>query len=30
MSDTPTEPRRRPPALGEHDDELRAWLATDD
>jgi crotonobetainyl-CoA:carnitine CoA-transferase CaiB-like acyl-CoA transferase len=29
MSDTPTEPRRRPPALGEHDDELRAWLATD-
>jgi crotonobetainyl-CoA:carnitine CoA-transferase CaiB-like acyl-CoA transferase len=29
MSDTPTEPRRRPPELGEHDDELRAWLATD-
>jgi crotonobetainyl-CoA:carnitine CoA-transferase CaiB-like acyl-CoA transferase len=29
MSDTPTEPRRRPPALGEHDDELRAWLAAD-
>jgi crotonobetainyl-CoA:carnitine CoA-transferase CaiB-like acyl-CoA transferase len=29
MSDTPTEPRRRPPALGEHDDELRAWLAPD-
>jgi crotonobetainyl-CoA:carnitine CoA-transferase CaiB-like acyl-CoA transferase len=26
MSGTPTEPRRRPPALGEHDDELRAWL----
>jgi crotonobetainyl-CoA:carnitine CoA-transferase CaiB-like acyl-CoA transferase len=29
MSDTPTEPRRRPPSLGEHDDELRAWLAPD-
>jgi crotonobetainyl-CoA:carnitine CoA-transferase CaiB-like acyl-CoA transferase len=29
MSDTPTEPRRRPPALGEHDDELRAWLEAD-
>jgi crotonobetainyl-CoA:carnitine CoA-transferase CaiB-like acyl-CoA transferase len=26
MSGTPTEPRRRPPALGEHEDELRAWL----
>ena len=26
MSDTPPEPRRPPPALGEHDDELRAWL----
>jgi crotonobetainyl-CoA:carnitine CoA-transferase CaiB-like acyl-CoA transferase len=27
LSDTPAEARRRPPALGEHDDELRAWLA---
>ena len=25
----PTAARRRPPALGEHDDELRAWLAAD-
>jgi formyl-CoA transferase len=29
FSDTPTAARRRPPALGEHDDELRAWLAAD-
>ncbi len=29
FSDTPTAARRRPPALGEHDDELRAWLAGD-
>jgi formyl-CoA transferase len=27
LSETPATPRRRPPALGEHDDELRAWLA---
>ena len=26
MSDTPAAARRRPPALGEHDSELRAWL----
>jgi crotonobetainyl-CoA:carnitine CoA-transferase CaiB-like acyl-CoA transferase len=26
LSDTPAAARRRPPALGEHDDELRAWL----
>jgi crotonobetainyl-CoA:carnitine CoA-transferase CaiB-like acyl-CoA transferase len=26
MSDTPAAAHRRPPALGEHDDELRAWL----
>jgi crotonobetainyl-CoA:carnitine CoA-transferase CaiB-like acyl-CoA transferase len=26
MSDTPAAARRRPPALGEHDGELRAWL----
>jgi crotonobetainyl-CoA:carnitine CoA-transferase CaiB-like acyl-CoA transferase len=26
LSDTPAEARRHPPALGEHDDELRAWL----
>jgi crotonobetainyl-CoA:carnitine CoA-transferase CaiB-like acyl-CoA transferase len=26
---TPAEARRRPPALGEHDAELRAWLAAD-
>ena len=25
--DTPASARRRPPRLGEHDDELRAWLA---
>jgi crotonobetainyl-CoA:carnitine CoA-transferase CaiB-like acyl-CoA transferase len=29
LADTPAEPRRRPPALGEHDDELRAWLGAD-
>jgi len=27
LSETPAAPRRRPPALGEHDDELRDWLA---
>jgi crotonobetainyl-CoA:carnitine CoA-transferase CaiB-like acyl-CoA transferase len=27
MTDTPVAARRRPPELGEHDDELRAWLA---
>jgi crotonobetainyl-CoA:carnitine CoA-transferase CaiB-like acyl-CoA transferase len=27
FSDTPASARRRPPALGEHDAELRAWLA---
>jgi crotonobetainyl-CoA:carnitine CoA-transferase CaiB-like acyl-CoA transferase len=26
LSDTPVAARRRPPALGEHDEELRAWL----
>jgi crotonobetainyl-CoA:carnitine CoA-transferase CaiB-like acyl-CoA transferase len=26
LADTPAAARRRPPALGEHDDELRAWL----
>jgi crotonobetainyl-CoA:carnitine CoA-transferase CaiB-like acyl-CoA transferase len=26
LSDTPAAARRRPPALGEHSDELRAWL----
>jgi crotonobetainyl-CoA:carnitine CoA-transferase CaiB-like acyl-CoA transferase len=29
LSDTPAAARRRPPALGEHDAELRAWLAGD-
>jgi crotonobetainyl-CoA:carnitine CoA-transferase CaiB-like acyl-CoA transferase len=29
LADTPAAARRRPPALGEHDDELRAWLAGD-
>jgi crotonobetainyl-CoA:carnitine CoA-transferase CaiB-like acyl-CoA transferase len=29
LSDTPASARRRPPALGEHDAELRAWLAGD-
>jgi crotonobetainyl-CoA:carnitine CoA-transferase CaiB-like acyl-CoA transferase len=29
LADTPAAARRRPPALGEHDDELRAWLAAD-
>ena len=29
LADTPAAARRRPPALGEHDDELRAWLAED-
>ena len=28
FSDTPAAARRRPPALGEHDEELRAWLAS--
>jgi crotonobetainyl-CoA:carnitine CoA-transferase CaiB-like acyl-CoA transferase len=27
LADTPAAARRRPPELGEHDDELRAWLA---
>jgi crotonobetainyl-CoA:carnitine CoA-transferase CaiB-like acyl-CoA transferase len=27
LADTPAAARRRPPGLGEHDDELRAWLA---
>jgi crotonobetainyl-CoA:carnitine CoA-transferase CaiB-like acyl-CoA transferase len=26
FSETPASARRRPPALGEHDEELRAWL----
>jgi crotonobetainyl-CoA:carnitine CoA-transferase CaiB-like acyl-CoA transferase len=26
LADTPAAARRHPPALGEHDDELRAWL----
>jgi crotonobetainyl-CoA:carnitine CoA-transferase CaiB-like acyl-CoA transferase len=29
LAGTPAAARRRPPALGEHDDELRAWLAAD-
>ena len=29
LSETPAAARRRPPALGEHDGELRAWLAAD-
>jgi crotonobetainyl-CoA:carnitine CoA-transferase CaiB-like acyl-CoA transferase len=29
FSATPAAARRRPPALGEHSDELRAWLAAD-
>jgi crotonobetainyl-CoA:carnitine CoA-transferase CaiB-like acyl-CoA transferase len=29
LSDTPVEHRRRPPRLGEHDAELRAWLSGD-
>jgi crotonobetainyl-CoA:carnitine CoA-transferase CaiB-like acyl-CoA transferase len=28
LADTPAEVRRRPPRLGEHSDEIRAWLAT--
>ena len=28
MSRTPVEPRRRPPRLGEHTDEIRAWLSS--
>jgi crotonobetainyl-CoA:carnitine CoA-transferase CaiB-like acyl-CoA transferase len=27
LGDTPPQARRRPPRLGEHSDELRAWLA---
>ncbi len=27
LSDTPTSVRRNPPALGQHDAEIRAWLA---
>jgi crotonobetainyl-CoA:carnitine CoA-transferase CaiB-like acyl-CoA transferase len=27
LGDTPATARRHPPALGEHDEELRAWLA---
>jgi crotonobetainyl-CoA:carnitine CoA-transferase CaiB-like acyl-CoA transferase len=30
LSATPAEVRRRPPRLGEHDAEIRAWLAADD
>jgi hypothetical protein len=29
LSGTPVEHRRRPPRLGEHDAELRAWLSED-
>jgi crotonobetainyl-CoA:carnitine CoA-transferase CaiB-like acyl-CoA transferase len=29
LSATPAAVRRRPPRLGEHDDEIRAWLAAD-
>jgi crotonobetainyl-CoA:carnitine CoA-transferase CaiB-like acyl-CoA transferase len=29
LSGTPVEHRRRPPRLGEHDAELRAWLSSD-
>jgi crotonobetainyl-CoA:carnitine CoA-transferase CaiB-like acyl-CoA transferase len=29
LSETPVEHRRRPPRLGEHDAELRAWLSRD-
>ena len=29
LSQTPPTVRRPPPALGEHDAELRAWLAGD-
>jgi crotonobetainyl-CoA:carnitine CoA-transferase CaiB-like acyl-CoA transferase len=29
LSDTPASAQRRPPALGEHSDELRAWLDAD-
>jgi formyl-CoA transferase len=29
MDGTPVRPERRPPRLGEHDAELRAWLAGD-
>ena len=29
LHDTPAMARRRPPALGEHDEELRAWLRAD-
>jgi crotonobetainyl-CoA:carnitine CoA-transferase CaiB-like acyl-CoA transferase len=29
LSETPAAVRRRPPRLGEHDAELRAWLAAD-
>jgi crotonobetainyl-CoA:carnitine CoA-transferase CaiB-like acyl-CoA transferase len=29
LADTPAAARRRPPALGEHDAELRAWLGAD-
>jgi crotonobetainyl-CoA:carnitine CoA-transferase CaiB-like acyl-CoA transferase len=28
LGDTPTSARRRPPELGQHDDELRAWLTS--
>jgi crotonobetainyl-CoA:carnitine CoA-transferase CaiB-like acyl-CoA transferase len=28
MSRTPVEPRSRPPRLGEHDGEIRAWLSS--
>ena len=28
MSRTPVEPHRRPPRLGEHNDEIRAWLSS--
>ena len=27
MSRTPIDPARRPPRLGEHSDEIRAWLS---
>jgi crotonobetainyl-CoA:carnitine CoA-transferase CaiB-like acyl-CoA transferase len=29
LGDTPAGVRRRPPRLGEHDAEIRAWLADD-
>jgi crotonobetainyl-CoA:carnitine CoA-transferase CaiB-like acyl-CoA transferase len=30
LSDTPASVHRPPPRLGEHSDEIRAWLSADD